>query len=273
MINRRNFLFASSAVCTCAAHQANANTTEDPEKLLELDTCTELFDMDFLRSRETALEHWDGNNDSSGEEAVGRKRQRWQPDIGRLNVDFLETSPIIDKVIAAAKKWEPFMNLRFKFGEGEPHILIGFTAGGGHNSYVGTDCLSFARKGKKTMNFGWSKPPVFSREINRVVLHEFGHALGLTHEHFHPNSSIPWNKPAVYELYKRTQGWSEDDVDHNLFSTLATTSVNRTKYDPDSIMHYPIPRELLLDASYAVSWNTRLSDLDKAMVKFLFPSV
>ncbi|AUF95294.1 hypothetical protein CXQ80_05360 [Pseudomonas sp. 02C 26] len=29
------------------------------------------------------------------------------------------------------------------------------------------------------------------------VLHEFGHALGLQHEHTHPDANIPWNEQAL----------------------------------------------------------------------------
>ena len=48
--------------------------------------------------------------------------------------------------------------------------------------------------------------------------HEFGHALGMIHEHQNPaaQGEIPWDKPKVYAYYAQ-QGWSKDDVDTNIF--------------------------------------------------------
>ena len=40
-------------------------------------------------------------------------------------------------------------------------------------------------------------PP--KRKSGRSVLHEFGHVLGMQHEHGNPESTIKWNKQAVYD--------------------------------------------------------------------------
>lgn len=53
------------------------------------------------------------------------------------------------------------------------------------------------------MNYGWLYPDTPDQEYSRVVLHEFGHALGAIHEHQHPEAAIPWDKPKVYEYYAR----------------------------------------------------------------------
>ena len=47
------------------------------------------------------------------------------------------------------------------------------------------------------MNYGWLTPDSDDDELRRVVLHEFGHALGLIHEHQNPEGGIEWNEPAV----------------------------------------------------------------------------
>ncbi|HKG84980.1 MAG TPA: hypothetical protein VKB16_17765, partial [Beijerinckiaceae bacterium] len=52
---------------------------------------------------------------------------------------------------------------------------------------------------------------------DRPVLHEFGHVLGLRHEHHHPASGIVWNKPVVYRELRQQFGWSKAMVDSNIF--------------------------------------------------------
>jgi hypothetical protein len=46
----------------------------------------------------------------------------------------------------------------------------------------------------------------------RVVLHEFGHVLGLQHEHQNPNAGIKWKLKAVEDYYVNTVGWTNTDA-------------------------------------------------------------
>ena len=113
------------------------------------------------------------------------------------------------------------------------------------------------------MNYGWLEPTTSLREYQRVVRHEFGHALGMIHEHQNPAAAgqIPWDKPKVYAYYAQ-QGWIEDDVDYNIFDVYDEDTTNFTEFDPTSIMQYAIPDSLTI-GSYSVGWNTALSELDR----------
>jgi hypothetical protein len=103
------------------------------------------------------------------------------------------------------------------------------------------------------------------------VLHEFGHAIGLGHEHESPTaSSIPWDKEAVYAYYLRTQGWDRHQVDVQVLDRYSVTGTNYTAFDPESIMLYPIPDELTI-GSYSVGFNTQLSATDKAFMASQYP--
>jgi len=51
------------------------------------------------------------------------------------------------------------------------------------------------------MNFGWFDDNTSDSEFSRTVIHEFGHALGMIHEHQHPLAAIPWDKDKVYTYY------------------------------------------------------------------------
>jgi hypothetical protein len=103
------------------------------------------------------------------------------------------------------------------------------------------------------------------------VRHEFGHALGMIHEHQNPaaQGKIPWDKEKVYAYYAQ-QGWSRQDVDFNIFEVYSEESTNHTTFDPTSIMEYAIPDSLTI-GSYSVGWNTTLSPMDIEFMRRQYP--
>jgi serralysin len=50
-----------------------------------------------------------------------------------------------------------------------------------------------------------------------VILHEFGHMLGLGHEQSHPDQDIRWDREKALRYYMQTQGWSAQMVVDNVF--------------------------------------------------------
>ena len=57
--------------------------------------------------------------------------------------------------------------------------------------------------------------------IDHIIQHEFGHAIGLQHEHQHPSIGIQWNKKVVIADMAK-QGWTQEMVEHNIFDRYAT---------------------------------------------------
>ena len=190
----------------------------------------------------------------------------------RLRVTFLDgLSDVQSKVTAIAKEWEAMTNLTLEFvNSGASQIRISFAEEGFSWSAVGTDALTVPSN-EPTMNFGWLEPTTSTREYQRVVRHEFGHALGMIHEHQNPaaQGQIPWDKPKVYEYYAQ-QGWSPADVDSNIFEVYSEESTNHTAFDPTSIMEYAIPDSLTV-GSYSVGWNTELSTADVQFMRRQYP--
>ena len=157
-----------------------------------------------------------------------------------LRVRFLDGQPVVQqKVEAIAKEWEAVANLTLRFvTSGAAELRISFAEQGFSWSTVGTDALTVPRT-QATMNYGWLEPGTATREYQRVVRHEFGHALGMIHEHQNPDAlgKIPWDEPKVYAYYAQ-QGWSREDVDANIFDVYDEDMTNFTTFDPTSIMQY-----------------------------------
>jgi hypothetical protein len=102
------------------------------------------------------------------------------------------------------------------------------------------------------------------------VLHEFGHALGLIHEHQSPASGIPWNRDAVYtSLSGSPNYWDRQTIDANLFQAYDQAETNYTRTDPDSIMMYPIPPSWT-DGKYTVGLNSALSRTDLEFIRQIY---
>lgn len=191
-----------------------------------------------------------------------------------LRAKFLDGIPAVqEKIAAIAKEWEAIANLKINFvSSGSAEIRISFAEKGFSWSTVGTDALTVAPS-KPTMNYGWLEPNTSLREYQRVVRHEFGHALGMIHEHQNPAAlgQIPWDKEKVYAYYAQ-QGWSRADVDFNIFQVYAEDSTNHTVFDPTSIMEYAIPDSLTV-GSYSVGWNTAFSPTDIEFMRRQYPKV
>jgi len=190
----------------------------------------------------------------------------------KLRVKFLDgVSEVETKVAAIAKEWEDVANITFDFvADGAAEIRVSFAEKGFSWSTVGTDALTVPTT-KPTVNFGWLEPNTSLREYQRVVRHEFGHSLGMIHEHQNPaaGGQIPWDKPKVYAYYAQ-QGWSQQDVDTNIFDVYSEDSTNHTAFDPTSIMEYAIPDSLTVGA-YAIGWNTTLSQMDIDFMRRQYP--
>ncbi|KAH7350893.1 hypothetical protein BKA65DRAFT_246865 [Rhexocercosporidium sp. MPI-PUGE-AT-0058] len=209
-----------------------------------------------------------GNNDH-GEELALDTRSLW-PNGSILTVKIIGASDFVkSKIQQFANVWSEFANLTFSFiDNGDTDIRV-FVVPGGSWSYIGTGSKGVPQD-QPTMNFGWFNDQTADDEFSRVVIHEFGHAIGCIHEQASPVANIPWNKPVVYEYYLKNDGWNQAQVDSNVFAVADQANTIETTFDRRSIMEYPIDPSWTLDGSSA-GWNLVLSDQDKTFIMQRYP--
>jgi hypothetical protein len=216
------------------------------------------------------------NQKPSGEatRAALVKAARWNAgDI--ITVSFLDGDPSLqEKVKQAAKRWigRGMANLMLDFRKNNnTDIRISFRRLGNWSA-IGTECRTVNRY-EPTMNYGDLKPNSAEEEIQRYVLHEFGHALGLIHEHQHPEAgeTIHWNRQQIMkDLHGPPNNWPEEQIEFNMFKAYAKKDTNFGKFDKDSIMLYPIPKSWTTDG-FSVGFNNDLSKNDKLFISQQYP--
>lgn len=197
-------------------------------------------------------------------------RKKWEN--GRvLKVRFIDgLDEVHQRVVPFARLWEPHANLSLAFGDhDDADIRISF-AHQGSWSYLGTDA-SGIRADLPTMNYGWLTPELADEEYERVVVHEFGHALGVIHEHQNPAGGIPWDTEKVYAYYGGPpNNWSREQVDINVLGRYARDVTQFSAFDRQSIMLYPVPNELTV-GDFEVGLNSTMSGTDREFIAGIYP--
>lgn len=192
------------------------------------------------------------------------KPRKWRVRV--VEVRFLDGDPVvwgrIARLMTGPEGWNSACGLQFIFNQSpEARIRVSFAPGSSW-SYEG-DYDPGA--GRPTMNFGWLDADTDPAELRRVALHEFGHALGLVHEHSVPWANIPWDRDAVYAYYLRTNGWLPHQVEAQVMAPVAREVLSSGGWDGKSIMQYSIPAALVRDHK-ARGGNGSLSAEDRRMV-------
>src|SRR4029077_6686363 len=191
-----------------------------------------------------------------------------------LKYRFREGSPVQqERVKQKAKIWEKYANITIDFVDTNEQVRIAFASGQGSWSAVGTDALveSYFPKHEPTMNFGWLTDDTADTEYERVVVHEFGHALGCIHEHQAPTEQLKWDKEAVYQYFSGAPNyWKKKDIDSNILEKYSPKGITATIFDKKSIMLYQFPAFLFTDR-HGTPTNTHLSSKDEQLIAQMYP--
>ncbi|MDQ0703591.1 hypothetical protein QF043_002383 [Pseudomonas sp. W3I7] len=200
---------------------------------------------------------------------IADKYRLW-PQNSTITIAFMDTPPthraLIQKHIE--KNYAHLINLKLNFVEGtQGDIRISTSADiAGDWSVVGTDALTVPAN-EPTMHLD----PHTTEDIFKMnILHEFGHALGLRHEHKHPDRTLDFNLPKMYELYKKQFNLDKIDVYEQILEKLNPADIIASGYDPKSIMHYNLSR-LILWQQPSTGYNFTLSKEDEANLQSIYP--
>jgi len=227
--------------------------------------CVDVLSPVALRERHRAASDLAlGNTDAT--RGIAPIRSMW-PNGTVLHVGFLGgTAQEHQTVELAAKKWEKFANIKLVFDDSpQAEIRVAFIQDGRSWSYMGTDNLNIPAHAA-TMNFGWPLE-------EGTILHEFGHALGLAHEHQNPDGGLKWNEPVVLsELAGPPNSWDEATIRFNVLGKYQASQLRGTKFDPDSIMLYAFPARWTTNG-VSTKENNAISKADQDFVgsKAMYP--
>lgn len=180
-----------------------------------------------------------------------------------ISISFLDGDRELHKLVEEkAKMWtkeaDGPANLSFSFREKTNTLVRISFKEKGNWSAVGTSCI-FQDKSKPTMNLGGVYKTASNNTIQGIILHEFGHVLGLLHEHQSPSNPFKWD---TKQITKDIAGqMTDDEIYENIIKIFETEQKNYTDFDKDSIMIYPIPKRWLLEGE-ATKANYKLSEKD-----------
>lgn len=252
-VQRRSFVRHSAALLGCACLPAILRAQDVSEPLVApaedfgcttLDTFPDSLEItDFSPSRKALLDTLQFTDYGT---FIFSKRWRKSdgltPNQDRITLGchFVNGSQSQQQtVVNAASDWlngELANLIDLRFGVPARNSQIRIRLGGNrNNSYVGRDNLSI-QTDQPTMNLA-------NFNNAATVKHEFGHALGLRHEHRFPGA-IQFNEEVVVAEMRDKHKWSAAQTYRNILTPLADSAkcIGDPHLNEDSIMMYTIPR-------------------------------
>lgn len=192
-------------------------------------------------------------------------------------------------VKVVSERLQPYIGLQFLFNMDEKEgqscdIRITFDDNLGCYSLLGKESLDKnSTDYGESMNLGWLDAPGMNgsktngsgsfkffgeiikvgsgnhnngNEIGATIIHEFGHAIGMIHEHQNP-FQVPFlyntNKKDSFNIYNVFGGppnrWGEKQINDNITNLEDPSEYNGSSFDKDSIMKYSFSKKLLVDVN------------------------
>jgi hypothetical protein len=236
-------------------------------------------------------------DDSQAARSVYYAMDVWPPSYAKLRVCFFGGSAEMRSRIAReASDWMmPDNGIKFDFGDPQDPRICGPRDGRenqirisfdrpGQWSAAGVQSVLALNQDEPSMNyFDLDKfdPVNLHPYYVGAIRHEFGHALGLMHEHQSPASPCEneYDWPKVYEMLGGPpEHWSKDYVDFAMRPIMSEPGreVAYGEFDRHSIMIYDFPPEYFLRGTaspcYTGGQILAISPHDRAVAAKLYPA-
>ncbi|RON12974.1 peptidase M12 [Pseudomonas frederiksbergensis] len=210
--------------------------------------------------------------------SIGEHTKYWQVGKTLKILVFSYNEESFEAIKKGASKWLPYVNLKFDFIEMDEEdiyqsdqflgdIRVDFQPymNGSGGSRIGTDTITGnPQASSMTLGTDFSSP-----RYEYAVTHEFGHALGLLHEHQHPETEVPWDLDKTYTYYA-SLGFSRTEVDHNVLPLERIPGRTYAPYDRHSIMHYEVSNDITT-GDWHQAENHQISQGDIAFMRRTYP--
>ncbi|KAK8094792.1 hypothetical protein PG997_001477 [Apiospora hydei] len=207
------------------------------------------------------------DNKSTDKAFPWKQDQRWPSSQRHLAVRFLngttEQKQLVKTVVKEDYNTIP-MHIRFTFlrshSTSGSDIRVKFTNSGRSWSLTGTtNREEEPHVATMALNLNGEK------EEGKVgtILHEFGHALGLRHEHQHPDSGLVFNRRFL------RQEWTDEYI-QSQWLPYGIDKRRTEPYDRYSVMHYQIDKEETKNLRKSIKRNNCLSAGDKARLMAMY---
>jgi hypothetical protein len=221
---------------------------------------------------------------------------QWPPSYAKLRVCFMGGSDAVNaRVAEIGGMWTADANTSLKLDFGKPskprrcdasaqresQIRVSYDQPG-YWSVLGQVSVVYLTQQEASLNLqglGEASLEAFDDpEVRSIILHEFGHALGLLHEHQSPASTCAqefnWNHIVSY-LSGPPNSWDEDTIKRNM-ATESAEDLMMTDFDPKSVMLYSFPAEFYVNGGnsscYISHSNVDISPTDRATVEYMYNS-